>query len=305
MATDVAAPVRLHARVRTKYGREALWLIGPCAIYLLVFSIYPLIYSLRLSFTDETAASTHAHWVWFSNYARLFHDPFFWNAAKNSGIIVGASLAVEVVLGVALALFFNLRLRGSSLVRGLMVLPMLITPIVVGVMWRALLNPEWGLANWLLGKVGMEALDPLDSTTAGVITMVVADAWQWTPFVFLIVFARLQALPTDVFEAAQVDGASTFATLRRLTLPLLAPAITIAAVFRAIDGFRSFDLIYGLTYGGPARATTTLGFFAYQQSFEFQNYSYAAAVAYVMVILLVIASTLIFRFARPRRVEAL
>jgi multiple sugar transport system permease protein len=186
-----------------------------------------------------------------------------------------------------------------------MVLPMLITPIVVGVMWRALLNPDWGLVNWLLRVVGIGELDPLGSTTAAVITTVVADAWQWTPFVFLIVFARLQALPAEVFEAAAVDGATTFGRLRRLTLPLLAPAITIAAVFRAIDGFRSFDLIYGLTYGGPARVTTTLGFFAYQQSFEFQNYSYAAAVAYIMVIVLVVASTVVFRFARPRRVDSL
>jgi multiple sugar transport system permease protein len=305
VAADVAAPLPLPARIRAKYGREALWLVGPCAVYLLIFSIYPLVYSLRQSFTDQTGSSAHTHWVWFQNYGRLFHDAFFWNAAENSAIIVGASVAVEVVLGVALALFFNLRLRGSSIVRGLLVLPMLITPIVVGVMWRALLNPDWGLANWLLGRVGSGGLDPLDSTTAGVVTMVIADAWQWTPFVFLIVFARLQALPADVFEAASVDGATAFGRLRRLTLPLLAPAITIAAVFRAIDGFRSFDLVYGLTYGGPARATTTLGFFAYQQSFEFQNYSYAAAVAYIMVIVLVVASTLVFRFARPRRVDAL
>jgi len=305
VATDVAATLPLRARVRAGYRREALWLVGPCALYLLAFSIYPLVYSLWLSFTDQTGSTTSTHWTWFDNYTRLFGDSFFWEAAKNSAIIVTASVAVEVVLGVALALFFDLRLRGSAIVRGLLVLPMLITPIVVGVMWRALLNPEWGLANWGLGEIGLGALDPLESTTTAVITLVIADAWQWTPFVFLIVFARLQALPTDVFEAAQVDGASALATLRRLTLPLLAPAITIAAIFRAIDGFRSFDLIYGLTYGGPARATTTLGFFAYQQSFEFQNYSYAAAVAYVMVVVLVVASALVFRFARPRRVDAL
>jgi multiple sugar transport system permease protein len=305
VASDVAVPASLHVRVREKFGREAPWLIGPCAIYLLVFSVYPLIASLRLSFTDETASSAHPHWIWFANYGRLFHDPFFWNAARNSAVIVFASVALEIVLGVALALFFNLRLRGSAIVRGLLVLPMLITPIVVGVMWRALLNPDWGLANWTLGTLGLGILDPLNSTSAAVITIVITDAWQWTPFVFLIVFARLQALPTDVFEASQVDGATAFAALRRLTLPLLAPAITIAGVFRAIDSFRSFDLVYGLTYGGPARATTTLGFFAYQQGFEFQNYSYSAAVAYMMVIILIVASTVIFRFARPRRLDAL
>ena len=118
------------------------------------------------------------------------------------------------------------------------------------------------------------------------VTLILVDCWQWTPFVFIIVFARLQALPQDVFEAAQVDGAGPFATFRRITLPMLMPAIVFAAVFRAVDAFRSFDLIYGLSYGGPARSTTTLAFFSFQNGFQFQNYGYAAAVAYMMLIIL-------------------
>ena len=114
-------------------------------------------------------------------------------------------------------------------------------------------------------------------------TLVVVDVWQWTPFVFIIVFARLQALPQDVFEAAQVDGAGPFTTFRHITLPMLMPAIVFAAIFRAVDAFRSFDLIYGLSYGGPARSTTTLAFFSFQNGFQFQNYGYAAAVAYMML----------------------
>ena len=130
------------------------------------------------------------------------------------------------------------------------------------------------------------------------------DSWQWTPFVMVVVFARLQALPRDVFEASQVDGAGRFATVTRITLPLLAPAIVFAAIFRAIDAFRSFDVVFGLTYGGPGRFTTTLSFYTWEQGFSFTRYGYASALAYVMVIVATIGLTLLFRFVRVRREDA-
>jgi multiple sugar transport system permease protein len=182
---------------------------------------------------------------------------------------------------------------------------MLITPIVVGVMWRALLNPDWGVVNWAMGRVGLPAINWLGSTDTALKTLVMVDVWQWTPFVFVIVFARLQSLPVEIFEAAQVDGAHRLAQLRWITLPLLAPAIALAAIIRGIDAFRSFDLVYGLSYGGPARVTTTLSFLDYQSGFDFQSYGFAAAVAYVMVVILVIATTVLLRLVRVRREDAM
>ncbi len=208
----------------------------------------------------------------------MLHDPLFWNAVKNSAIMVGVTVSIQVVLGVALAMFFDLRLRGSWLVRGILVLPMLITPIVVGVMWRALLNPDWGLVNWAIEQFGFDPPNWLGSVEMAMKTLILVDVWQWTPFVFIIVYARLQALPHDVFEAAQIDGAGSLQKFLHVTLPLLAPAIGFAAVFRGVDSFRSFDLVFGLSYGGPARSTTTLSFFSFQNGFQFQNYGYAAAV---------------------------
>jgi multiple sugar transport system permease protein len=269
-------------------------------VYLAAFAIYPLVYSLRLSFTDLTAADGTGRWVGFKNYGDLLSDPQFWNAAKNSVIIVAATVALQVVLGTALALFFNLRLRGSSIVRGILVLPMLITPIIVGVMWRALLNPDWGLVNWAVTKLGIEPPNWLGSIEMAMKTLIIVDVWQWTPFVFIIVFARLQALPQDVYEASAIDGAGPITTFRHITLPLLAPAIAFAAVFRAVDAFRSFDLIYGLSYGGPARSTTTLSFFSFQNGFQFQNYGYAAAVAYMMLLILMAGTTVLLRFVQLR-----
>jgi multiple sugar transport system permease protein len=279
----------------------AVWLLlAPCLLYLAAFSIYPLVYSLRLSFTDLTATDGTGRWIGVRNYVDLLSDPLFWNAAKNSVIMVAASVLVEVVIGTAMALFFNLDLKGSWIVRGILVLPMLLTPIVVGVMWRALLNPDWGLVNWIIAQFGFEPPNWLGSIEMAMKTLVMVDVWQWTPFVFVIVYARLQALPQDVFEAAQLDGANAFATFRLVTLPLLLPAISFAAVFRAVDAFRSFDLIYGLSYGGPARSTTTLSFFSFQNGFQFQNYGYAAAVAYMMLLILIVGTTVLLRYVKLR-----
>jgi len=279
-------------------------LLGPCVLYLAAFSIYPLIYSLRLSFTDLTAATGTASFVWSDNYRALLADPMFWNAAMNSAIMVAAAVALQVVLGVALALFFDLDLKGAWIVRGILLLPMLITPIVVGVMWRALLNPDWGLVDWSIRAIGVEPPDWLGSVGMAMVTLILVDCWQWTPFVFIIVFARLQALPREVFEAADVDGAGPIVKFRRVILPMLMPAIVFAAVFRAVDAFRSFDLIYGLSYGGPARGTTTLAFFSFQNGFQFQNYGYAAAVAYTMLIIIAVGTTVLLRYVQLRPGQA-
>ncbi|HWA17371.1 MAG TPA: sugar ABC transporter permease [Devosia sp.] len=284
--------------------RLVIWLmLGPAVIYLIIFSIYPLIHSLRLSFTDLTGTGGSGNWVGFQNYAYLLSDPQFWNAAKNSAIMVTLAVALQVVLGVALAMFFKLELKGDWIVRGILLLPMLMTPIVVGVMWRALLNPDWGIIDWSIRAIGLTPPDWLGSVDMAIITLVVVDSWQWTPFVFVIVFARLQALPQDVFEAASVDGAGAWTTFWNITLPMLMPAIVFAAVFRAVDAFRSFDLIYGLSYGGPARGTTTLAFFAFQNGFQFQNYGYAAAVAYSMLIILAVGTTVLLRYVNIRVAE--
>jgi len=291
------------SRRASRNTRDVLLLLGPCLLYLLVFSIFPLIYSLRISFTDLAIAADSGKWVGLDNYIAVFNDPFFWNAAINTVVMVGSAVFLQVVLGVLLALFFNQHLRGSWFVRGALVLPMLLTPIVVGVMWRAMLNPDWGIVTWAVKELGVQPPSWLGSTDWAIRTLVIVDTWQWTPFVFLVVYARLQGLPEHLFEAARVDGAGRLALLRNITLPLLLPAIAFATIFRAIDAFRSFDLVFGLTYGGPARTTTTLSFLTFQNGFNFQHYGYAAAIAYVMVVVLIILSTVTLRFVRLRGQE--
>jgi multiple sugar transport system permease protein len=306
VAVDTGDAVRIRsrrARLPTQGRGEALLLLGPCALYLIAFSIFPLITSLVRSFQDYDTRRDSWTWVGLRNYSQLIHSSEFWTVVKNTVVLTGAGVAIQVVLGTALALFFNPQLRGAWIVRGILILPMLLTPIVVGLMWRALLNPEWGLLNWVAVELGFGYVGWLSDPHVALWTLVLVDSWQWTSFVFVIVYARLQALPQEVFEAGSVDGANWFQRTFYLTLPLLAPAIIFAAVFRAIDAFRTFDLVYGLTNGGPVISTTTLSFQAFQNGFEFQHYGYASAISYVMVLAAAIGITLLFRVVKVRRAE--
>jgi multiple sugar transport system permease protein len=307
--TDWSEMEAAHAEVRIARSplhtrRDIGLLVAPAIVYLVVFSLFPLLYSLTISFFRWDQIASSFEFYGLGNFADLVADPVFWQAAVNSAVMTAIGVSLQVVLGTALALFFDLRLRGSWFVRGVLVLPMLLTPVVVGLMWRALLNPDWGMINWTLGQLGLPEPLWLGDPSLALWTLAVVDAWQWTPFVMVVVFARLQALPREVFEASQVDGAGRAATLARITLPLLAPAIVFAGVFRAIDAFRSFDVVFGLTYGGPGRFTTTMSFYTWETGFTFQRYGYASALAYVMVIVAAVGMTVLFRYVRIRRADA-
>jgi multiple sugar transport system permease protein len=295
---------RAREALPTQRRGEVLLLLGPAVVYLVAFSIYPLVVSLIRSFQDYDSQADSWRWIGFGNYRELFTSDTFWSTVENTVILTLAGVAIQVVLGTALALFFNQQLRGAAIVRGILILPMLLTPIVVGLMWRALLNPEWGLLNWIFVELGFGNIGWLSDPDVALWTLVIVDSWQWTPFVFVIVYARLQALPQEVFEAGSVDGASWLQRTRYLTLPLLMPAIVFAAVFRGIDAFRTFDLVYGLTRGGPVQATSTLSFEAFQNGFEFFRYGYASAISYVMVVVAAIGITILFRVVKVRRLEA-
>jgi multiple sugar transport system permease protein len=288
----------------TQRRGEVALLLGPAVLYLLAFSIFPLVVSLFRSFQEYDSQGDSWRWIGLGNYRELVSSDHFWSTVQHTLVLTFAGVTIQVVLGTALALFFNQQLRGATLVRGILILPMLLTPIVVGLMWRALLNPDWGLLNWVFVELGFGYIGWLSDPTTALWTLIIVDSWQWTPFVFVIVYARLQALPQEVFEAGAVDGLNWLQRTRHLTLPLLLPAIVFAAVFRGIDAFRTFDLVYGLTNGGPVQATTTLSFESFQSGFEFYRYGYSSAVAYVMVIAAAIGITILFRVVRVRRLEA-
>lgn len=279
-------------------------LIGPAITYLVIFSIFPLLYSLVISFFQYDVRQSQFHFVGLRQYSSLLTDNIFWEALRNTALMVTVGVAAQVVIGTLLALFFGMELKGSRFVRAVLILPMILNPIVVGLMWRALLNEEWGIINWSLGALGVSSPSWLSDPGVAIWTLIVVDTWQWTPFIFVVVFARLQSLPRDVYEAVRVDGGSPFDALRYISLPLLRPAIGFAAIFRGIDAFRSFDVVFGLTYGGPGRSTTTLSFYAFESGFSFTRYGFASAVAYVMVVLAAVGLTLLLKQISVRREDA-
>jgi multiple sugar transport system permease protein len=283
---------------------EARFLIGPAVVYLLIFSIFPLLYSLGISFFEYDRIDSRWNFVGFKNYSGIFTDPVFWKASFNTLLMCGTALVLEVIAGVGLAIFFGQKLKGAKLVRALLIVPMILNPVVVGLMFRALLNPEWGFLNYILFNLGYE--NPpiwLADPKWTIWVLILVDAWQWTPFIFVVVFARYQALPHEVFESARVDGASPSKIVRFITLPMLSSAIAFAAVFRGVDSFRNFDLVYGLTFGGPGRETTTLSFYAFENGFVYFRYGYGAAVSYVMVILATLGFFLLLRVLPLRKSE--
>jgi multiple sugar transport system permease protein len=260
----------------------AYTLIAPTIAVLLALSIYPLIYSIKISLQTESAEGLR--WS-LQNFARLAGDPFFLTALAHTFIYAAIALTIEFVLGLGLALLLNSKLPGRGLFRALLLVPMMLPAVVVGVVWRLMLNPNHGAVNGTLKGLALntDALTWTATPKLAMASVILADVWQWTPFMFLILLAGLQSIPQEPYEAALVDGSSRWQTFRHVTLPLLKPAILIALLLRTMDLLRVFDHIFILTEGGPGFATETVSLYIYRTAFRFANFGYAAAMSFVLL----------------------
>jgi multiple sugar transport system permease protein len=260
----------------------AYLLIAPTFAVLLALSIYPLIYAIKISLQAESAGGLH--WS-LQNFTRLASDHFFLSALGHTFVYAVVALTIEFLLGLGLAVLLNGRVRGRSTFRALLLAPMMLPAVVVGVVWRLMLNPNFGAINGTLKSWGLNT-DSLTWTASPMLAMasvIVADVWQWTPFMFLILLAGLQSIPQEPYEAALIDGSSPWQTFRHVTLPLLKPAILIALLLRTMDLLRVFDQIFILTEGGPGFATETASLYIYRTAFRFSNFGYAAAMSFVLL----------------------
>ena len=259
-------------------------LVTPALAVLLALSIYPLLYSITISLQQETAAGV----VWtLAHFKRLVTDNFFLTAMAHTFVYAIAALTCEFVIGLALALLLNQQIRGRGLFRASLLVPMMLPTVVVGVVWRLLLNPNFGAINGTLKQLGVntESLTWTASPRLAFVAVVAVDVWQWTPFVFLVLLAGLQAIPQEPYEAALIDGSSRWQTFRHVTLPLLKPAILIVLLLRTMDLLRVFDQIFILTEGGPGFATETISLYIYRTAFRFSDFGYAAAMSFVLLAL--------------------
>ncbi|HYP25323.1 MAG TPA: sugar ABC transporter permease [Blastocatellia bacterium] len=267
-----------------KYLSLPFLLAAPALAVLLALSVYPLVYAIKVSL--QVGAGDAARWG-FGNFTRLFGDDLFRSALLHTFSYAALALTFEFLLGLGLALLLDRPLKGRGVFRALLLVPMMLPPVVVGVVWRLMLNPSFGAINGTLKGAGVDtdSLTWTASPSLAFASVVAVDVWQWTPFMFLVLLAGLQAIPREPYEAAMIDGASAWQTFTHVTLPLLKPAILIALLLRTMDLLRVFDQIFILTEGGPAFATETVSLYIYRTAFRFFDFGYAAAMSFALLVL--------------------
>lgn len=276
--------------------RAATILVSPAIVLLLLLNIFPILFAVYISAHHWSLASVDPPRPagWF-NYEELGWDDRFQNSLWVSAKFVGLAVGIELVLGFALAFVFHSKLKGLETLRKLSLLPIMAMPLVVGLVWFYMLNENFGVTNWFVTLLGFETLPFLTDSTLAMLSIVIADVWQWTPFVMLVIFAALQSLPEYVFEAGRMDGLTEWEIFWRITLPMLRPAILVVLVIRAIDAFRMIELVFMMTKGGPGGNTEVLPWYIYTTGFLSLDLGYAAAMAVVMIILVTVIAQLFVR----------
>jgi multiple sugar transport system permease protein len=287
--------------------------IWPMLVLLIAMNVFPLFYSLYLSFTDYSAIANRAPaWVAFRNFANILNDPQLWKYFATTGRYALLSVGLQTIIGFGLAMLVRQKFRGSGLVTTLILVPMMISPVVVGLFWKLMYTPTFGFFNYLLGFTNAsQGPDMLASRWAGqpvpdlaLMAVVLVDVWMWSPFVMLLVLSGLNAIPDYLYEAAAIDRASSWFQFRRITLPQVAPLLLIAVLFRTIEAFKSFDLVMGMTGGGPGDQTELIAVNLYRQAFLGQwRTGQASALAYVILIIIIAISNLYIRYLNRARGE--
>ncbi len=268
---------------------------APAVLLLAAFTLVPLVRTFYLGFTS-VEYGRDVTWIGLDNYGQLRVDNLFWVALGQTFVFAGLAVAGELILGFAIALLLWGEVsRWRAIFRTLFMIPMVLSPVVVGITWRALLNPNFGWVNDLLGIPGFQWLSDPDRA---LYTLAAVDIWQWTPFMFVILLSGLQGVPGDVLEAAEVDGASPLRRFVDVVWPLMLPFTVVAVLLRAIDAFKIFDLVYNLTGGGPGTATETISFYLYRIAFRQFDLGYAAAVSIVLSLIVGALVTVYLRLAR-------
>jgi len=275
-------------------------LLAPAGVLLLAISVYPIYYSLRVSLESRTSAQA-AQFVGLDNYQRLLSDPAFWNAVRVTVIFTVVAVTMELLLGLALALVVSpLDGRLARAMRVVLILPMVIAPLIIGITWR-IIYQSTGPISYIASQLGFGDVDILGSGSTALPALIFIDVWEWTPFMFLILLAGLQSLPMEPYEAARVDGASRVRTFLTITLPMLRPVLLVALLLRTIDAFAVFDQVFAVTGGGPGAETQVLGLYTYDLAFKYTQIGYAAAVAFAMLLMLLLVSVALMQGLRRAR----
>ncbi len=268
-------------------------LLLPAVLWVFAFTIYPLLYSLRLSFYRVRVGRSDI-FVGLDNYGRMLADQRLWESARVTLVYVAAAVAIELLLGLALALLYTNPMPGRSAWRAILSLPLFATPIAVGYLFFTIFYEEGGLINAFLPW----RVPWLSNPQWAVASIVLVDVWQWTPFAFLVLLAGLQNIPEDLFEAARLEARSRWQLFRHITLPLIGPTLVIVLLFRLTEALKVLDIPFSLTGGGPGTATQVYSLYAYRTGLRFFDLGYASAMALVLLVFVMMIVTALFRRVR-------
>lgn len=281
-------PAGIVGRLEARLGENGILLLFlmPALLVVIGAQFYPLISSAILSFFDWSLARspTVGPFIGFDNYVRTFTDPIFVNSVAFTVTLAVCSTALQLACGLGIALLTVGESYTLGLVRTLLMLPMVVAPVAVGTIWRMILSARVGPLNQGLASIGIDGPNWLGDPNWAVFSLIMIDAWEWTPFVAITLTAALTSLPSEVMRAASVDGAGRWTTFRYIVLPMIMPVFVLVAMFRMIEAFLTLDIVFTTTAGGPGYATHTLSFWIYQQGLKYFNISYAAASSWVMLL---------------------
>ena len=279
--------------------------ILPCLIFILAMIVAPLGYNLYLSFHNWSMSAVKApEFIGFGNYLRLFSEKRFWDAVLRTLIFVVTGLSAQTLLGLGLAMLVNRPYAGKRLAQTLFLLPVVATPVAIGMVWKLMYEPTIGFANVLVKAAGFAPMKFLATTgIESLMSLVVVDIWEWTPMVMLMIYAGLVALPDTPYESARIDGANAWQLFTKITLPLVSPTLLVAMMLRLIDIVKTFDIIYSTTQGGPNFATENINILAYSTTFSYFEFGKAAAITVLFFIVVIAISSLFLMIRKRAEVE--
>jgi ABC-type sugar transport system permease subunit len=295
-SATIRGSVNAHAPAHRGDGRLAWILIAPALIGFLVFFVYPTIRGIYLSFTDFKVL-TPPTWIGLDNFKQMLGDDVFWNALLVTVYYVVISVVLGVGLSIVTAVVLH-RLTSSTVIRGLIILPFLISGVVAATVWSWMLDTQLGIVNLALEKVGLDNIMFLTSRGWAIPSIALISVWKGLGYTSIIIFAGLQTIPTQIYEAGRIDGASEFQMFRRLTLPLLRPVLALVIVLNVIGAFQVFDIVQVATKGGPANASNVLQMYIYSKAFGQFDFGYASAMSLALFAILIIITFLQLRMMR-------
>ncbi|MCG9551878.1 sugar ABC transporter permease [Vibrio sp. Isolate32] len=283
--------------------------LAPACIFLIFGLLYPILYMMYASFLDWNPSQliNEADWVGLKNYFDLFQDSSFRESLGVTLKFAGIIIFLEVFLGVGLALLLDRNIRGMSILRTIFILPMMIAPIVVGLMWRYMYHPTIGVFNRTLNALGFDSIPWLSDSDWAQSSIIIADVWQWTPFIFILSLAALQSLPKSTLEAARIDGATQWQQIVYIKIPLMMPVLIVTMLLRLIDAFKVLEVILVMTNGGPGLSTEILSLRISRTASEFRELGEAAAMSNMLLVVLLVLTLTMFIYNRvnEKRIEKL